>query len=403
MAKKRGNREGSIFQRADGRWCAVVSLGWRNGKRWRKSFYGATREDVARQLTAGLRDHDLGLNIAPERQTVEQFLAHWLKDCVAPTTRANTLVSYSATVRLHINPRVGRIPLAKLSPQHVQAMVNGLVGSPAAPSGRRTPKGLSPRTAGYARTVLRIALNQALAWNLVHRNVAALASPPRVERKPVQPFSPDEARAFIAAVAGDRLEALYAAALALGLRLGEALGLRWEDIDFDKGTLNVSSQLQRVKAKGLQRVPCKTARSRRTIPLPDAVVTALRAHRTRQLEARLLAGSAWRETGYVFTSRHGTPLDQSLVVARFKKLLTTAGLRDQRFHDLRHACASLLLAQGVQPRTVMEALGHSQISLTMDTYSHVMPTMLRDAADKMNTILAVPMPAAEAAGSDDFG
>ena len=392
---KRGNQEGSIFQRADGRWCAVVSLGWRNGKRWRKCYYGATRDEVGRQLASGLRDHQHGLNIAPERQTVAQFLDRWLKQCVAPTTRTNTLVSYSATVRLHIKPHVGHIPLAKLSPQHVQAMVNDLVGSPAAAKGRRTPKGLSARTAGYARTVLRVALNQALAWNLVHRNAAALANPPRVESKPIQPFSPDEARAFLTAVAGDRLEALYAAALALGLRLGESLGLRWEDIDLDAATLTVSGQLQRVKGQGLQRVPCKTSRSRRTIPLPVTVVMALRAHRARQLEARLLAGPRWQDKGYVFTSRHGTPIDQGLVVSRFKKVLGKAKLRDQRFHDLRHACASLLLDQGVAPRAVMETLGHSQISLTMDTYAHVMPTMLRHVAETMDTVLAARAPAAE--------
>jgi integrase len=200
-------------------------------------------------------------------------------------------------------------------------------------------------------------------------------------------MSPEQARAFLDLVRGDRLEALYTVALAIGLRQGEALGLQWNDIDLDTGTLSVRHALQRIGGK-LQLVEPKTRLSRRTIAMPPIVVTSLRAHRARQLQERLWAGSRWQEGNYVFASRIGTPLDGTNVTHGLQATLIAAGLPRQRFHDLRHACASLMLAQGVHPRVVMETLGHSQISLTMNTYSHVIPSLQREAADRMEEVLA---------------
>ncbi|MGE0520932.1 MAG: tyrosine-type recombinase/integrase [Candidatus Binatia bacterium] len=391
MAKKRGQRDGSIFQRADKRWCAIVSLGWRNGKRHRKHFYGRTRRDVQGQLTAALRAHQQGLPVDPERQTVAEFLHRWLDDCCTPRLRLKTLRSYRDTVRLHLNPQLGRIPLAKLAPQHVQACLKHLAAAPAASrrgAGRSAPAGLSSVSVAYARTVLRAALNRALRWGLVARNVAALVDPPRIARKEVAPFTLDEARQFIDAIRGDRLEALYTVALALGLREGEALGLRWDDIDLDGATLNVRQQLQRVTGKGLQLVELKTERSRRTLALPRAVARALRAHRVQQMEERLLAGSRWVDSGQVFTTRRGTPLDAANALKAFKRALHKAGLRDQRFHDLRHGAATLLLAQGVQPRAIMDLLGHSQVGVTLNLYSHILPEVRRDTARQMDALLS---------------
>lgn len=388
---KRGRHEGSIHKRKDGRWVAVLSVGYRNGKRHRKHFYGQTRGEVRDQLTAALRAHQQGLPVDPERQTVGQFLDLWLVDCCEPSVRPRTLRSYRDTVRLHITPTLGRIPLTKLSPQHVQGFLNGLRSAPAASRpkvGRPAPTGLSPRTVAYVRTVLRIALGQAMRWGLVQRNVAALVSPPRVERKEVKPFTLEEARTFLAAIQGHRLQALYTVALALGLRQGEALGLRWDDIDLDSGTLAVRSQVQRIKGQGLRLVELKTTSSRRTIELPERVVKALRAHRARQLGERLLAGAQWQERGLVFSTKIGTPLDPRNVQTGFKKVLAEAELRDQRFHDLRHGAATLLLAQGVSARAIMDLLGHSQVGTTLSLYSHVMPELRRDAAHKMDALLA---------------
>jgi integrase len=354
-----------------------MHLGYEGRRRLRKSFYGRTRREVQEQLTRALRDMHQGLHVATdERQTVEQYLRRWLADAVRPAVRPSTLTAYEMHVRLHLIPEIGRIPLARLTPQHVQAMLNAKLRS-----------GLAPRSVLHIRAVLRRALNQALRWGLVTRNVATLVDPPRAPRYEVQAMTPEQARALLNAVRGDRLEALYTIALALGLRQGEALGLQWDDLDLDAGTVTVRHALQRISGR-LQLVEPKTDRSSRTIPMPTAVVTSLRAHRTRQLEERLWAGSRWHEGTYVFTTTIGTPLDGSNVTHRLQRIMATGGLPRQRFHDLRHACASLMLTLGVPPRVVMETLGHSQISLTMNTYSHVIPSLQRDAADRMEELLA---------------
>jgi len=376
MARKRGQNEGSIFKRSDGRWAASIDLGWRNGKRHRKCFYAVTRAEVQQQLTAALRANQLGLLVAPERQTVRQFFDRWLVESAKPTLRPLTFQRYGQLLRIHILPALGRIPLAKLGPHHVQQFMND-----------KLKAGLSPRTVEFCHAVIRSALKQAERWGLVPRNVATLVDAPRVRRSEVEPLTPDDARQFLEVVANDRSGALYTVALACGLRRGEALGLRWEDVDLESGALTVRHALQRINGK-LQLVEPKTARSRRTIPLPDVAIAAIRRHRVGQLEERLLAGSRWRDTGFVFTTRIGTPFDERSVSRRFHLALARAGLAPQRFHDLRHTCASLLLAQGVHARLVMETLGHSQIGLTMNTYSHVMPSLLREAASKMDGILS---------------
>ncbi len=375
IAKRRGHGEGTITQRKDGRWEAKIDLGYQDGKRKRKAFYGETRREVADQLKTALHTQQQGLPVAVERQIVGQFLTRWLEDSVRPTVRPKTYDSYAQLVRLYIGPALGHIQLGKLSPQDIQHLLNKLLKS-----------GLSPRTVQYCHAILRISLGRAYKWSLVPRNVAQLVDPPRSRHYEMRSLSPEEARTFLNTVRGDRLEALYSVAIALGLRQGEALGLRWEDVDLDKSTLKVRYALQRIDGKP-QLVEPKTARSRRTIVMPQVTVTALRAHRVRQLEERLACGTHWADSGLVFTSTIGTPLEPRNAFRLFQEALQRAGLPHIRFHDLRHTCASLLLAQGVHPRVVMETLGHSQISLTMDTYSHVIPALQRDAADRMNALL----------------
>ncbi len=197
---------------------------------------------------------------------------------------------------------------------------------------------------------------------------------------------PDEARAFLGAARGDDLEALYRLALSTGLRQGELLGLKWEDLNIDGAELRVNHALQRFGG-ALHLVPPKTVRSRRSVPIPALAVETLRTHRARQRDARLLAGARWHETGLVFATKWGTPIEPTNATRSFKRLLARAGLRQIRFHDLRHSCATLLLVQGVSPRVVMEILGHSQISLTMNTYSHVIPALQREAAARLDALL----------------
>jgi len=234
--------------------------------------------------------------------------------------------------------------------------------------------------------VLRRALGQAERWGLVARNWARLVSPPRVARHEVRPYSPAEVRALLEAVPGNRLEALFVLTVATGLRVGEVLGLAWADVDLERGALSVRRCLQRVEGR-LQLLERKSERSRRTIALPRVAAESLWEHRRRQLEERLAAGPLWEDSGLVFTTPTGGPIESRSVARRWRALCHRHGLRPLRFHDLRHTAASLLLAQGVQLRAVMDVLGHSCISVTMDTYAHVMPELLREAADRMDALL----------------
>jgi integrase len=222
----------------------------------------------------------------------------------------------------------------------------------------------------------------------VARNLATLVSAPKAPRAEIQPFTPEQARRFLVAIEGDRLEALYSVTLAVGLREGEAFGLRWTDVDLDTGTLTVRHSLQRIDG-ALVFVEPKTPRSRRTIALPAVAIRALQQHQARQAEERLAAGRRWAEHNLVFSTPIGTPLDRSNVLKAFRKILRQAGLRRLRFHHLRHTRATLLPAQGVHPRLVIDIPEHSQINLTPDTYSHVIPVMRQEVAAKMDETLSL--------------
>ncbi|MCL4310712.1 MAG: site-specific integrase [Actinomycetota bacterium] len=374
---KRGQNEGSIYKAKDGRWVGCLNLGYQGGTRKRKYLYGKTRAEVSAKLTEALRNRQLGLPVSNDKITFGQFLDKWLEDSVKPSVRPRTFKSYSQLVERHIAPDLGNIKLAKLCPRDIQSLIN-----------RKLDSGLSPRSVQYIHAVIRRALVQARKWELVPRNVAKLVDPPRTQHFEVKPLSPDQARTFLEAAKGDRLEALYTVAVSLGLRRGECLALRWEDVDLEARTLRVCHTLQRVDGGGWELAEPKSKNSRRTLGLPVFATLALREHRKHQLEEKMLAGPHWQDHDFVFTSKLGTPLDgQHLYFRHFKMLLRKAGLPDIRFHDLRHSCASLLLVQGVSPRVVMETLGHSQISLTMNTYSHVMPVLMKEAAEKMDEVL----------------
>jgi integrase len=245
---KRGQNEGSIYRRRDGRWAAAVSFGYLDGRLKRKTVYGSTRKEVKDRLSKLLNDKQQGLPVVGEKQTIGDFLKDWLENWVRPSVKPKTFSSYSDTVRLHLVPALGRIRLAKLTPQQVQSMLN-----------ERLRAGLSPRTVGYIRSVLSIALARALKLGLVHRNVVQLVDRPNVVRHEIQPLTVEQARALLAASQNHRLGALFSVALALGLRKGEALGLRWEDIDFDHGTLVISGALQRISSKLVRTETKKTA------------------------------------------------------------------------------------------------------------------------------------------------
>ena len=271
---KRGRNEGSVYRRRDGRWAAAVSTA--AGKR--KTLYASTRGAVAEKLRQAQHQRALGLPFAGERLTLAQHLATWLEESARPTLRLRTYDLYRMIVEGHLTPAFGRTRLVKLTPGAIQAYMN-----------RKPADGLSPHTVRNHHAVLRRALAQAERWDLVPRNVARLVTPRRAPREEVRPLTPEQGRTFLHAVRDDRFEALYHVALALGLRQGEALGLTWDDVDLDAGTLTVRHSLQR-HDREYRLVEPKTLRSRRTGGLPAQIVQTLRRHRTRQREDRLRAG-----------------------------------------------------------------------------------------------------------------
>ncbi len=392
---RRGHGEGSIFERKDGRWVAIVDYGYRNGKRHRKSIYGATRKEVSDELKRTLRGQQLGIPPESGRLTVGEWLFRWLETHKPPTTKPKTYAAYEYHTRMHLIPAFGKRPLVKLQPQEVREFMQNKVEA-----------GLAPKSIRHFRATLRAALNVAVHDGLIARNVAALAKPPNIEKRSLRVFNETEAAQFLALVEGHRLAALFKVALALGLREGEILGLRWQDIDLETGTLQVNQCLQRVKKPGekksrLELISPKTEGSRRRIELPEVAVSALRGHLALQKQERRKAGSRWRESGMVFTTGIGTMLDQRNMLRAFYGIMNTPDPTDDsnpdpekkrkllprlRFHDLRHSAATLLLAQGVHARYIMDLLGHSSISLTMNTYGHVLQEMRRETARQTDEV-----------------
>jgi len=247
--------------------------------------------------------------------------------------------------------------------------------------------GLSPRTVQLVHTTLRKALNQAVKWVLVPRNVADAAQAPRPTKREIRPLTLEQVRELLNAARGDRLEALYALAVSAGLREGELLGLRWEDVDFDRAILRVRQQLTRTR-DGLSFTAPKRGKSR-SVQLTPNTTRALRDHRKRQLEERVGSAGLWQDSGLVFTTGRGTPLDvANLTYRSFRPLLERAGLPKIRFHDLRHTFATLMLSNNEHPKVVQEMLGHSTITQTMDTYSHVLPNMQEQAASRLGVLLS---------------
>lgn len=387
---KRGKNEGSIFKRNDGRWVGSLDLGWEDGKRKRRHFYAATAGEVRDQLLKARSDQSRGLPVATERQTVAKFLDGWLEHTLKARAKPRSVESFASIVNKHIVPALGRIRLDKLTPQQVQALLEKKRQpyKTKTRSGKAIEKhGLSPQSVASIRTVLRSALGQALKWGMVARNVATLVDPPRIPRPQNHVIDADGARKLLDAARGERFEAILVLALTLGMRRGEILGLRWCDINFDERSIRINQALQRVGGK-LQVTEVKTERSRRVVAVPDSVVRALKARRARQAQDRLVAGSDWKDGELVFTNPTGGPLEPITLHRDFKRLLRTAEISTEtRFHDLRHTAASLLLAEGVHLRMIMELLGHSSISLTANTYAHVMPAAMRDVADRMESIL----------------
>ena len=374
---RRGPNEGSIYQReSDGKWVGMLSLGFDgSGKRRRKPFYGGTQREVRVLLERAKVDIEKGLPVPSSEPTVAELLEDWFRHGVeVKDWTPATAQGYRSIIDTHLLPALGRHRLRKLTPRHVQSLLNEL-----------TARGRDPQTVKNVRAALRSALSLAMKRELVSRNVATLTDAPRVERSEITPLNPDEARTFLAAVSGHRLSPLFTVATALGLRQSEVVGLAWNAVDLDGLYLEVR---QRTYRKGGEWHTGRTKSGRaRTIPFPVEIATVLRQQRTAQLEDRLRAGSAWEDSGLVFTNTTGGALYGPYVTRTMQRLMREAGLQRKRFHDLRHTAATLMLVMGVPLETIQETLGHASFRTTKDIYAHVLPSMQREAADKMGAFL----------------
>jgi integrase len=380
MAKKkgRGNGDGDVWPRKNKEGKVIgyrASYFGPDGKR--RYVSGKTKEEARAKKRQALADADRGLVFDAGTLTVEEYLSRWLADSVRDTVRSTTFERYEQITRKHIVPEVGRVKIKALTPAHVRGLYR-----------KKLEAGLSPRTVQYVHVTLHKALKQAVRDGLIPRNATEAVKPPQVRREEIRPLTPEQVKTLFEAAKGDRLEALYILAVTTGLRQGELLGLKWDDVDMEAGTLQVRRTL--ITAKGGPVIsPPKTKGSRRTVKLSQRALEALRSHLARQLDEIDTVGSLWRENGLIFASEVGEPLDRrALTTHRFKPLLGRAGLPQIRFHDLRHTCATLLLSKNVNPKVVSEMLGHSTIAITLDTYSHVLPTMQESAARAMEEALS---------------
>jgi integrase len=376
MAKqRRANGEGGISRRKDGSWMARYTVQTASGRK-RKVIYAKSQAEARRKLTEALADRDRGLTYDAEGLTVEGYLARWLEDSVRGSVKVTTYQSYGSLVRFHVCPTLGSTKLSALTPAHVQGLYR-----------QKLDDGLAPKTVKYIHTTLHRALRQAVRWGLVPRNAAAEADPPKVITPEMRPLSPIQARTLLQAASGNRLEALYVLAVTTGMRQGELLGLGWEDVDLESSTVRVRRTLTLAKG-GPRLTEPKSPKSRRSIRLTTGAVDTLERHRERQEAERTARGDGWNAWGLVFCTRRGTPIRRdNLHDKHWKPLLMRAGLPDIRFHNLRHTCATLLLTKGVHPKIVSEMLGHSSVSITLDTYSHVLPGMQEVAATAMGEAL----------------
>src|SRR5918998_2220586 len=377
MAGRASNGESTIYKGADGRWHGYVSVGFTlAGKLDRRHVSSKNRGVVVAKVRELERKRDSGTVSETSTPTVAWWLEHWLTTIAPRRVRQRTLESYESAVRKHLIPGIGRHRLDRLRPEHLDQLYTALLDD-----------GYSPASILRHHRILSRALTVAVQRGHVARNVAALVDPPSQQQSDLATaLDLDEARAVLQAAATVRNSARWTVALALGLRQSEALALQWKDVDFLASTLTVRRSIHRVRG-GLVYEEPKTRRSQRTLALPLPLVAALHEHKAIQLGERMLAGSEWHDEDLVFAQANGRPIDKKTDYDDWTRLLEQAGVRHVRLHDGRHTAPTVLLSENVHPRVVMELLGHSQMRTTMDIYSHVMPALAREAADRMGALL----------------
>lgn len=373
-------KTGQLIEREKSVWTIRIYLGEdSSGKRfYHNETAKGTKKDAQKRLTQILREKDLGLITESRNQTLNDYLDFWLANIAKPRLESRTFLDYGDILRLYVRKPLGNLKITDIKSRHIQKVY-----------GEMLERGLSARRVKYAHAVLRSALQHAVKTDILLRNEATLVELPKQTRKEMDYLNSDEAVRFLNALDGERFEMMFSFALATGMRLQEYCALQWKDIDFERGTATVQRALVWHRTGGgFHFKQPKTAKSRRTIPLPVSLLKPLQRHRIRQYEARLKLGAAWNDLDLVFASEVGTPLNPPNITRAYKRILAKANLRTSiRLYDLRHSTASLLLEAETHPKIVSERLGHSSIVLTMDTYSHVAPHLQQTASERLDEMI----------------
>jgi integrase len=373
MARPRraANGDGSIYQREDKRWAGSFVA---DGKR--RYVYGKTQKEAREKLRRAQQEHKQGTLVDPSKLAVKDYLKHWMQ-VHGPSLKLTTDTNYRAQLEHHIIATLGTITLQKLTPDHIQKCYAGLL-----------EEGLQASTIHFIHTIFKAALADAVEWGKIARNPCGKVKLPRKEKRDIMPLTQEQAQTLLQVARGHWLEGVITLALATGMREGELLALHWQDIDFERGVLQVRRTHSYIPEKGHYESEPKTASSKRSLVLAPFALDALKAQRTAQKAARMQAGpTKWQEKGLVFCNAQGDYLWVATLHRAFKRLLQLAGLPDIRFHDLRHTAAVALIMKGVHAKVIQEILGHSSIKITMDIYGHVFPSMQRDAMASMDEFL----------------
>ena len=376
--------KGHIRQRGPQSWAVVLDLGRdASGKRRQKwHTVRGTKKDAQRELARLLHELNTGAYVEPSRMTLSDYLDRWLEDYARPNVSGKTFERYEEIVRLHLKPALGHHTLSKLQPLHI-----ALYYSEALASGRTDGSGgLSARSVLHHHRVLRAALHQAVKWLLLPRNPADAVDPPRPKHREMRALDEAATAKLLRAASESRLSLPVLLAVTTGLRRGEILGLRWQDIDFEKSSLAVRQSLEQTR-DGLAFKQPKTSKGRRVVALPGLAVDALKQHKVRQATTKLALGAAYQDHDLVCARDDGSPWPPDTFSSAFVALMRRADVPTVRFHDLRHTHATQLLRQGVHPKVVSERLGHATVGITLDVYSHVLPGMQAEAATRTDAAL----------------